>query len=222
MFALRCAPRQLPAARLPFLRPPRIWAGYADEAHSMNSMLASLTAHNPDSPPPIHPQNPHSTPNPHSLEPPPAPPGAFADSETAGDFIPTKTGPFHRFHCHSTRNNTINTFTDPDGAVISWISGGSNGFKKRNRSSYEAGYQCAVKMFENIEKEAKSYEANPENFEKPFKIDLFCKGFGQGRDALFKALMTAQGDVVRNRIASVTDRTPLKIGGTRSRKRKRR
>ncbi|KAF7352997.1 putative 37S ribosomal protein S18, mitochondrial [Mycena venus] len=135
----------------------------------------------------------------------------------------TKTAPAYRFHCHSTKTNTINTFTDPDGNVLAWFSGGSCGFKKRNRSSYEAGYQCAVRMFEKIEAKAAEHENTaPDDSTARLRVDLFCKGFGQGRDALFKALMTAQGDVVRNRITSITDRTPIKIGGTRSRKRKRR
>jgi len=127
-----------------------------------------------------------------------------------------KQPPAHRLHCHSTKTNTINTFTNPDGNVIAWFSGGSCGFRKRNRASYEAGYQCAVRMFEKIEVQA------AEEQKGPLRIDLFCKGFGQGRDALFKALMTAQGDKVRHSIVSITDRTPIKIGGTRSKKRKRR
>ncbi|KAF7301478.1 putative 37S ribosomal protein S18, mitochondrial [Mycena indigotica] len=124
------------------------------------------------------------------------------------------TAPAHRLHCHSTRTNTINTFTDANGAIIAWFSGGSCGFKKRNRSTYEAGYQCAIRMFEKI----KTHAAK----EKDFRVDLFVKGFGQGREALLKSLATAQGDDVRRYITSITDRTPIKIGGTRSRKMKRR
>jgi small subunit ribosomal protein S11 len=120
-----------------------------------------------------------------------------------------------RVHCFSSRTNTINTFTDPDGNVIAWNSGGSCGFKKRNRSTYEAGYQCAVRLFEKISAKAQQEST-------PLTIDLFFKGFGLGRDALTKALTTAEGDDVRTRIVSVTDRTPIKIGGTRAKKRKRR
>ncbi|KAF7331815.1 putative 37S ribosomal protein S18, mitochondrial [Mycena kentingensis (nom. inval.)] len=133
-----------------------------------------------------------------------------------GTHNPGDTIPAHRFHCHSTRNNTVNTFTDPNGATIAWFSGGSCGFRKRNRSTYESGYQCAVRMFEKISATAK---AQPD---RPVTVELFLKGFGQGRDALLKALATAQGEDVRQRIVSITDRTPLKIGGTRARKKKRR
>ncbi|KAJ7499160.1 hypothetical protein FB451DRAFT_1118085 [Mycena latifolia] len=133
------------------------------------------------------------------------------------DALSTSPIASYRFHCYSTRNNTKNTFTDPDGNVIAWFSGGSCAFKKRNRASYEAGYQCAVRMFEKIA-ETNSLAKGPNSL----SIDLFLKGFGQGREALMKALMTAQGDVVRNRIVSITDRSPIKIGGTRAKKVKRR
>ncbi|KAJ6629229.1 hypothetical protein B0H10DRAFT_32686 [Mycena sp. CBHHK59/15] len=198
MFTLCRSSLRLATSR-PFLRPPRISAGYAGQVFHVDPALPTL-AHllvdlgedTRSHPAPLLEGNPFSSlPAPISLE----------------------AAPAHRLHCHSTKTNTINTFTDPDGNAIAWFSGGSCGFKKRNRSTYEAGYQCAVRMFAKIEEELKG---------KAFQIDLFCKGFGQGRDALFKALMTSQGDQVRSKIVSITDRTPIKIGGTRSKKRKRR
>ncbi|KAJ7774296.1 hypothetical protein DFH07DRAFT_733166 [Mycena maculata] len=136
------------------------------------------------------------------------------DYQGGYDYIPA-----YRFHCHSTKTNTINTFTNSNGNVIAWFSGGSCGFKKGNRSSYEAGYQCAVRMFQIIQGVAEEEEKNSPN---NIRIDLFFKGFGQGREALFKALTTEQGELVRTRVCSITDRTPLKIGGTRAKKTKRR
>jgi len=120
--------------------------------------------------------------------------------------------PKYRLHCHSSRNNTINTFTHPDGRTIAWFSGGSCGFKKVNRASYEAGYQCAVRMFKVVE---------AAHARKPLSLEVFFKGFGQGRDALQKALNTSEGDGVRPLVVSVTDRTPIKIGGTRAKKERR-
>ncbi|KAF8626767.1 hypothetical protein AX15_004700 [Amanita polypyramis BW_CC] len=120
--------------------------------------------------------------------------------------------PRYRLHCHSSRNNTITTFTMPNGHTLAWFSGGSCGFKKGNRASYEAGYQCAVRMFKQIETAAEK---------EPFEIDLFFKGFGQGREALQKALLSGEGDNIRMLVCNVTDRTPLKIGGTRSKKARR-
>jgi small subunit ribosomal protein S11 len=55
----------------------------------------------------------------------------------------------------------------------------------------------------------------------PFRVDMFFKGFGTGREALYRAMLTAQGDVVRPIVSSITDRTAIKIGGTRAKKRKR-
>lgn len=120
--------------------------------------------------------------------------------------------PRYRLHCHSSRNNTISTLTDPNGSTVAWFSGGSCDFKKSQRASYEAGYQCAVRMFERIEAVARG---------QAIYIDLFLKGFGQGREALQKALLSAEGENVRNLIYTVTDRTPLKIGGTRAKKARR-
>jgi small subunit ribosomal protein S11 len=118
----------------------------------------------------------------------------------------------YRLHLHSSRNNTIATFTRPNGKTLAWFSGGSCGFKKGNRASYEAGYQCAVRMFKRIEEETKQVT---------MELELFFKGFGQGRDALQRALLTSEGDVVRPLVATITDRTPIKIGGTRAKKKRR-
>jgi small subunit ribosomal protein S11 len=120
--------------------------------------------------------------------------------------------PKYRLHCKSTNNNTIITFTNPVGQTIGWQSGGRCEFKGANRASYEAGYQSAVRIFGVIEKLA---------VEKDFKIALFLKGFGQGRDALKTALLAVEGQNIRSLVYSVTDRTPIKIGGTRSKKMRR-
>lgn len=120
--------------------------------------------------------------------------------------------PKYRLHCKSTNNNTIITFTSPIGQTIGWQSGGRCEFKGANRASYEAGYQSAVRIFDVIEELASK---------KDFRIALFLKGFGQGRDALKTALLAAEGQNIRPLISSVTDRTPIKIGGTRSKKMRR-
>lgn len=118
----------------------------------------------------------------------------------------------YKLHVHSTRNNTITTLTTHDGKPTAWYSGGSCGFKKNNRASYEAGYQCAVRMFQKV-KDIMGLT--------PVKLELYFKGFGQGRDALFKALSTSEGDAIRPLLIRMTDRTPIKIGGTRAKKTRR-
>lgn len=119
---------------------------------------------------------------------------------------------FH-LHVHSTRNNTIVTFTSQEGNPIAWWSGGSCGFKKVNRSSYEAGYQCTVRAFEKILDYRKEVG--------PFSLEIVFKGFGQGRDAMQKALLAAEGGQIRPFVARLTDETPVKIGGTRAKKARR-
>ncbi|KAK7060328.1 hypothetical protein VNI00_001093 [Paramarasmius palmivorus] len=122
----------------------------------------------------------------------------------------TSERPRYRLHCSSERSSTIVTFTRPNGETITWNSGGSVGYKGANRQSFEAGYQCAVRTFKTVEEVAKK--------EGPFYIDLYLKGFGHGRDAMEKALQLTEGGFVRPLVITITDRTPIKIGGTRSQK----
>ncbi|TFK27054.1 translational machinery component [Coprinopsis marcescibilis] len=115
-----------------------------------------------------------------------------------------------RLHCNASPNNTIATLTKENGSTIAWFSGGSCGFKKANRASYEAGYQCAVRLFKKIE--------DLHRAQGPVSVQLYFKGFGQGRDALKAALLATEGESIRPLVESVTDRTPIKIGGTRAKK----
>ncbi|KAH9007036.1 mitochondrial ribosomal protein subunit S18 [Lactarius hatsudake] len=109
----------------------------------------------------------------------------------------------YQIHVACTPNNTHNGC---------W-SGGSCGFKGVNRSGYEAGYQCAVRAFARVKELAREVPGA--------RFEFLFKGFGQGRDAVFKALMTSEGDDVRPFVNRVTDNTPIKIGGTRARKTRR-
>lgn len=117
----------------------------------------------------------------------------------------------YHLHVQATRNNTILSFTNRKGSILSWVSGGSVGFKNVQRSGYEAGYQCALKMFQNIAEERKT---------GPISLEILFKGFGQGREAVYRALMAAEGAEVRAIVKKFTDRTPIKIGGTRAKKRR--
>ena len=125
---------------------------------------------------------------------------------------PPETNQLH-LHVHSTRNNTIVTFTGQEGTPIAWWSGGSCGFKKVNRATYEAGYQCTVRAFEKVVNHRKEVG--------PFSLEIIFKGFGQGRDAMQKALLASEGEQIRPFVARLTDKTPVKIGGTRAKKARR-
>ena len=112
----------------------------------------------------------------------------------------------------ASRNNTIVTFARPKGDQFLTLSGGKVGFKKSNRNGYEAGYQCAVGIIGALEREMERAD---------LQWQLMLNGFGQGRDAMLTALTTSVGENVRGRLKRVTDRTPIKIGGTRGQKKRR-
>jgi small subunit ribosomal protein S11 len=120
-------------------------------------------------------------------------------------------------HVQCTENNSIVTLTDARGNTVErgWFSGGSCGLKGANRSGYEAGYQCAVRAFKRIQELEESTKA-------PIALELFYKGFGKGREAFVNALTLSEGEAVRKLVVRMTDRTGIKIGGTRAKKVKRR
>lgn len=121
----------------------------------------------------------------------------------------------HHLNVACTPNNTKAVLTNEKGCILergSW-SGGSCGFKGVNRSGYEAGYQCAVRAFGRMEELVTQMPG--------VRFEILFKGFGQGRDAVYKALMTSEGEKIRPLINRITDNTPIKIGGTRARKMRR-
>lgn len=119
----------------------------------------------------------------------------------------------YRLHCRSSRNNTMVQVTEPDGRSVGWFSGGSLKFKGANRSSYEAGYQCAVAAFRVIEGIVKE--------KGQIQVELYLRGFGNGREAMKIALLATEGENVRKLVSLIQDRTPIKIGGTRAPKARR-
>ncbi|KAI9067652.1 translational machinery component [Trametes sanguinea] len=120
--------------------------------------------------------------------------------------------PLYAVSVKATRNNTIVTFARPNGTQLVTLTGGKLGFKKSNRNGYEAGYQCAVGIIGAMEEQLKKDD---------FDWELFLKGFGSGREAMLTAITTSVGMGVKDRLKRVTDRTPIKIGGTRGKKARR-
>ena len=86
-------------------------------------------------------------------------------------------------HIKSTFNNTIVTITDPTGAVISWASAGTVGFKGSRKSTPFAAQMAA---------EAAGRRAMEHGMKK---IDVFVKGPGSGRETAIRSL----GDRPRGR-----------------------
>lgn len=111
----------------------------------------------------------------------------------------------------ASRNNTLVHLQSHQRGNIAWATGGSVGFRNAARSGYEAGYQAALHIFKRIEELQK---------DGPLSIQVWFKGFGQGREAFYRALMAAEGEAVRRIVSRVTDYTPIKIGGARSKKKR--
>lgn len=123
--------------------------------------------------------------------------------------------PKYHFHAHFSSNNTKIYLADNRGRPITqgWWSGGSCGFKGVHRSSHEAGYRCAVRAFERVHQVLEE--------KGRIRLAVHLKGFGKGRTAVEQIFLTSEGDKVRPLVVEVEDRTPIKIGGTRSKKARR-
>lgn len=108
-------------------------------------------------------------------------------------------------HIKSTFNNTIITFTDPKGGVLSASSAGACGFRGSKKSTAFAA-QIAMEKAAGLVKQNYSLA----------KVDVFVKGLGLGRDSAVRALQTS--DIFVN---SISDATGLPHGGCRPRKARR-
>ncbi|KAF8329101.1 uncharacterized protein EI90DRAFT_2924303 [Cantharellus anzutake] len=133
---------------------------------------------------------------------------------------PTEVIPL-QVYVQSTRNNTIMSLVGANSkngmlGCLHTASGGKVGFKKVQRSGYEAGYQCAISIFKHIRR---MQETLPNPY-STLQLYFNFKGFGQGREGVVRAIASTEGEDIRKLIQRVTDRTPVKIGGTRPKKRR--
>src|SRR3989337_2578263 len=94
-------------------------------------------------------------------------------------------------HIKSTFDNTIVTITDPNGAVISWASAGTVGFKGSRKSTPFAAQMAA---------EAAGRRAMDHGMKK---IDVFVKGPGSGRETAIRSL-----GAVGLQVGAIQDGTP--------------
>jgi small subunit ribosomal protein S11 len=104
-------------------------------------------------------------------------------------------------HVQCTYNNTIVTFSDLGGKVLSWSSAGSLGFKGAKKATPYAATQIVNAATEKVAK----YGLR--------EIEVFVKGVGSGREASIRAL--ANNDF---EIQSIKDITPIPHNGCRPRK----
>jgi len=98
----------------------------------------------------------------------------------------------------STFNNTINSITDPTGAVISWSSSGQVGYKGSRKSTPFAAQLAA---------EAAARRAQEHGLKK---VDVFVKGPGSGRETAIRSLQAAGLEV-----GAISDVTPAPHNGCR-------
>ncbi len=107
-------------------------------------------------------------------------------------------------HIQASFNNTIVTFTDPQGNAISWCSAGQLGFRGSKKSTPFASQQAAA------EAARKAADAGMNS------VDVLVNGPGAGRENAVRALVGAG-----IKICSVADNSPIPHNGCRAPKRRR-
>jgi small subunit ribosomal protein S11 len=107
-------------------------------------------------------------------------------------------------YLNTTYNNTIISFTDSEGRVLAWSSAGVVGFKGSRKSTPYAGQKAAEDLNNKIAKFSVQ------------EVDVFIKGPGVAKQQALKELSNGA-----YRILSLIDNTPVKMGGTRARKKPR-
>jgi small subunit ribosomal protein S11 len=107
-------------------------------------------------------------------------------------------------HIKATFNNTIITFTDVKGNVVSWASSGATGFKGSRKSTPFAAQIAA-------EKAARTAQDNGMR-----QVGILVKGPGSGREAAMRAINNAGF-----KVSFIRDITPIPHNGCRPPKRRR-
>ena len=101
-------------------------------------------------------------------------------------------------HIKSSFNNTMVTFTDIEGNVLSWSSSGKLGFKGSKKSTPYAAQQCV----EEAAKGAKEYGIK--------SVEVYVKGPGNGRESAIRSLQNCELDVTL-----IKDVSPIAHNGCR-------
>jgi len=115
---------------------------------------------------------------------------------SAGKRKEKKNVPVGVCHITATFNNTIISFTDPQGNLVSWSSTGAVGFHGSRKSTPFA----AKTATEDAVRKAKEHGVR--------QIDVQVKGPGSGREAALRAL-AAEG----LKITTIRDVTPVPHNG---------
>jgi small subunit ribosomal protein S11 len=113
--------------------------------------------------------------------------------------------PAGQVHILATFNNTIVTFTDPQGGALTTASAGGCGFRGSKKGTAYAA-QVAAEKAGNAAKQTYGFG----------KAEVFVKGVGLGRDAAIRALGSLDIHVER-----INDVTGVPHGGVRAKKARR-
>ncbi|GAB7080109.1 MAG: 30S ribosomal protein S11 [Desulfovibrio sp.] len=115
-----------------------------------------------------------------------------------------KNVPVGHAHIRATFNNTIITFTDVKGNVISWASAGGSGFKGSRKSTPFAAQIAA----ETAARKAQDHGMRT--------VGVYVKGPGSGRESAMRAINNAGF-----KVTFIRDITPIPHNGCRPPKRRR-
>lgn len=129
----------------------------------------------------------------------------MAEAKTASKKKQRRSVPAGQLHVQATFNNTIVTFADKKGNVLTAASAGACGFRGSKKGTAYAAQVAAEKAAEAA---SNGYGLK--------SVDVFVKGVGLGRDAAIRAL----GNFDIN-VESIKDVTGVPHGGVRPRKARR-
>jgi small subunit ribosomal protein S11 len=113
--------------------------------------------------------------------------------------------PSGQMHVSATFNNTIITFTDPQGGALTASSAGACGFRGSKKGT---AYAAQVASEKAAQAAKQTYGLG--------KVDVFIKGVGLGRDAAMRALPG-----LGIQVESIKDVTGVAHGGVRPKKARR-
>ena len=113
--------------------------------------------------------------------------------------------PYGQMHVYASFNNTIISFTDSKGGVLTSASAGGCGFRGSKKGTAYAAQVAAEQAGQSVKQ-----------IHNMSKADVFVKGIGLGRDAAIRSLVNV--DIA---VESIKDVTGVPHGGVRARKARR-
>ena len=126
----------------------------------------------------------------------------MAEAKTTSRKKQRRSVPSGQLHIQATFNNTIITFTDKKGNVLTSSSAGASGFRGSKKGTAYAAQVAAEKAIENAK-----------NLYGIKSVEVFVKGVGMGRDSAIRSLSNYDISV-----ESIKDVTGIPHGGVRPRK----